>query len=115
VAQLVNSTKSQTLTQNLIVAKSMASRLKGLLGKSKLDMDEMMWIHHCNSIHTFFMKFTIDCAFLDKQMRVCGIREQVKPWRITLPIVKARSVIEMKAGQIATLNIQVGDQLYVGN
>ncbi len=115
MAQLTNSTQSRTLTQNLVVADNLFQRMKGLLGKSHLKEGEMLWILRCNSIHTFFMKFPIDCVFLNKQMSVCSIQSHVKPWRLVLPIFKATSVIEMEAGKALQFNIQIGDQLHVGH
>jgi uncharacterized membrane protein (UPF0127 family) len=115
MTQLFNKTKNQKLSEQLMVADTMFSRMKGLLGKSQLEGDEMLWIHRCNSIHTFFMKFAIDCVFLNKQMLVCALRQKVVPWRMVFPILRADSVIEMPAGSIQSLKIQVGDQLHVGH
>lgn len=112
---LTNQTQSHVITTNLKIARSMFARMKGLLGKKDLLENEMLWIHHCNSIHTFFMQFPIDCIFLDKTMSVCGIKTNIKPWRIVLPVLKANSVIEMKAGKSQTLNLRMGDQLHVGH
>jgi uncharacterized membrane protein (UPF0127 family) len=115
MSQLYNKTQKQFLSDNLIVASSLFQRTKGLLGKSELKENEMLWILRCNSIHTFFMRFTIDCVFLNKQMLVCSIKSNIKPWRLVLPILKAASVIEMQAGKALQLNIQLGDQLHVGH
>ncbi len=115
MAELFNQTKNKNLSSNLNIANTLWSRTKGLLGKKKLKSEEMLWILRCNSIHTFFMKFPIDCVFLDKQLLVCGLRENVLPWRLILPLLKAHSVIEMEAGKINSLNIKVGDQLNVGS
>lgn len=112
---LFNQTQNKKLSEHLEIADTMISRTIGLLGRQGLTGDEMLWIHRCNSIHTFFMKFAIDCVFLDKQMLVCALRSDVKPWRMVFPIFKARSVIEMGSGQIKSLNIQLGDQLHVGH
>lgn len=105
----------QILSHELAIADSLISRLIGLLGKDRLRDDEMLWIKRCNSIHTFFMKFPIDCIFLDSQMKVCALKANILPWRIVFPIWSARSVIELRAGQIAALNIKVGDELHVGH
>ncbi len=115
MAHLINKTQNIKLSVHLAIADSTTTRMKGLLGKQGLVGDEMLWIHRCNSIHTFFMKFAIDCVFLDKQMLVCALRSNVTPWKIIFPIFRARSVIEMGAGQITSLNIQIGDQLHVGH
>jgi uncharacterized membrane protein (UPF0127 family) len=114
MAVLTNKTKHLQLSDQVTIAGTMVSRMIGLLGKSSLSANEMLWIKNCNSIHTFFMKFPIDCVFLNKNMIVCDLRSNVVPWRIIAPVFSARTVIEMPAGQIQALNIQVGDQLHVG-
>lgn len=115
MATLVNSLNEKILSQNLIIADTLWSRMKGLLGHTQLSDGEMMWIHRCNSIHTFFMRFSIDCVFLNRDFQVCSIHPNVSPWRIIWPSLKAHSVIEMAAGQAAKLGIQKGDKLHVGN
>jgi uncharacterized membrane protein (UPF0127 family) len=114
MAVLENNATKQTLVSNLEVATTFWTRGKGLLGRSGLLDDQALWIHHCNSIHTCFMKFAIDCVFVDKKMKVQVLRSDVRPWRVIGPFWKASSVIEMPAGTIRRLNIQVGDELYVG-
>ncbi len=115
MSTLFNRSQNSIITDQLQTAKTFVARLVGLLGRQSLNGSEMLWIHECNSIHTFFMKFSIDCVFLDKQLVVCGINENVKPYRIILPRFKARSVIEMRAGSIQSHQIQLGDQLDVGH
>lgn len=111
---LESKTNNQRLIPNLEVADGFRSRGKGLLGRSKLNEDAGMWIHRCNSIHTFFMKFSIDCVFVDKKLKVKAIYTDVKPWRLILPVWGASSVFEMASGSVARMHICVGDQLYVG-
>lgn len=112
---LESKTTNQKLIPHLEVAKDFFARGKGLLGHTQLSEDSGMWIHHCNSIHTFFMKFAIDCVFVDKNLKVKAIYQDVKPWRLLLPVWGASSVFELASGAAARMNIQVGDQLYVGS
>ncbi|WP_413559727.1 DUF192 domain-containing protein [Bdellovibrio sp. HCB209] len=112
--KLENLTTKATLIPNLEVAETMQTRGVGLLGRSSLAEDQALWILRCNSIHTFFMKFAIDCVFVDKNLKVKAIYKDVKPWRLVLPVWGARSVIEMASGVSSKLNISVGDQLNVG-
>lgn len=111
---LVNKTTQQTLIPRLEVADTFHTRGKGLLGRDSLAGDHALWIHRCNSIHTFFMKFAIDCVFVDRQLKVRKVYHDVRPWRLVLPVWGASSVIEMASGTAKRLNINVGDQLYVG-
>lgn len=114
MAKLLNAQKSQVLVDDLQIAKSMWSRAKGLLGTKSLSADSALWIHRCNSIHTFFMKYSIDCVFVDSDMTVKALVKNVKPGRMVLPIWGAKSVIEMQAGRIDHLGLHLGDKLYVG-
>lgn len=110
----MNRTKNQQLISGLRVANSEWARGKGLMGVKALGPEEALLIPRCNSIHTFFMNFTIDCVFLDKNKRVKMIHSQVKPFRLVWPVWGARSVIEFPAGRAQELNIELGDELHVG-
>lgn len=114
MAVLKNLTTNQTLVPHLDVAKTFWSRGKGLLGRASLPAQEALWIHRCNSIHTFFMKFSIDCVFVDKNLQVKAIYKEIPPGRLIAPVWGASSVIEMAAGSATSMKISVGDQLYVG-
>lgn len=115
MAQLKNLTKEQTITTNVIEANSFWARSKGLLGRDSLDSNTSMWIPGCPWIHTFFMRFTIDAVFVDRKLRVTNIKNRIPPGRLTLPALGANSVFEMAAGLAQEKNIQVGDQLHVGD
>lgn len=111
---LMNKKTNTTLIPRLGIADGFWARGKGLLGRSSLSADEALWIHRCNSIHTYFMKFPIDCVFVDRQLQVKRIYRNVGPWKFIFPVWGASSVIEMAAGTATNLHINVGDQLHVG-
>lgn len=106
--------QNHILIPDLEIANSFWSRGKGLLGRDSLSRQSGLWIHRCNSIHTFFMKFAIDCVFVDKKLRVKAVYQNVKPGRLILPVWGASSVFELDANVAHELNIKVGDELYVG-
>jgi uncharacterized membrane protein (UPF0127 family) len=115
MAQLVRVSNSQVLIPKLQIADSMITRLRGLLGTTELRADQALWIHQCNSVHTFFMKYAIDCVFLDRDMFVTSIKHDVKPGRIVWPQWGAKTVVEMKAGVAAQIfGLQKGEKLHVG-
>ncbi|HRO67160.1 MAG TPA: DUF192 domain-containing protein, partial [Pseudobdellovibrionaceae bacterium] len=78
-----------------------------------LPADEALWILRCNSIHTFFMMFPIDCVFVNRDLEVKALRRNVVPWRMVFPVWGASSVIEMAAGNIDRLDIRTGEKLHV--
>ncbi len=111
--KLFNSTKNILLVEKLEVASNIFTRMRGLLGRPSLPAQSALWIHSCSSIHTFFMQFTIDVAFVDKNLRVKKIYQNIKPWRITLPVLGASSVIECPKGILSSDKIEIGDKLNV--
>jgi hypothetical protein len=114
MAVLQDQTK-KTLISDLQIAKSFLQRGLGLIPRKSLGEDQGLWIPKCNVIHTFFMSFAIDCVFVDKNLKVQGLAENVKPWRFSKPYWAADSVIELAAGSIERLQIKLGDQLNVGH
>jgi uncharacterized protein len=92
-------------------AESMFGRMVGLLGRSSLPRGQGLLISPCNQIHTFFMKFTIDVVFLDSSDRVVKLCQNLKPWRLTPIVWKAKAVLEL--GQGGAEGLQVGRQLKI--
>jgi uncharacterized membrane protein (UPF0127 family) len=95
----------------VLEAKTLWTRLKGLLGRSVLAADEGLWIVPCNSIHMFFMKFPIDAVFLDRERRVVRIYPVIQPGRCTSLVSGAHSCLELAAGRAAEVGLRVGDVL----
>lgn len=112
---LENRTQQQIIIPKLEEAKGFWARGRGLLGRSHLPAEAGLWIHHCNSIHTFFMKFAIDCVFVDRKLKVRAVYNNIQPWRLILPVWGASSVFELSSGTATKMNIQKGDQLHVGD
>lgn len=95
-------------------ANSFDERVKGLMFTSEKDAGEGMLIEPCNSIHTFFMQFSLDVAFLNKKNEIVRIIRDIRPWRMTWIIWGARKVLEVPAGKLPT-DLNVGDQIKVVN
>jgi uncharacterized membrane protein (UPF0127 family) len=111
MATFRNRTREITLAERARIADTFGTRLVGLLSSKGLADGEALWIEPCNSIHTWFMRFTIDALFLDKNGKVVKAVEQMKPWRLTWIALGARGVLELPAGQIAKTGTKVGDEL----
>lgn len=115
MAYINNLSKENKLLDDVKIADSFSTRLKGLLGKSGLEPGEGLVIKPCNSIHTFGMKFPIDVAFVDKNDVVVHIMHSV-PKGKTSPIIKgAKYVIEARAGDFKARNLEVGDRIEIGD
>jgi uncharacterized membrane protein (UPF0127 family) len=94
------------------VADRMFARMKGLLGRSDLPAGEGILIEPANSIHMFFMRFSIDAIFLDRDKTVVRVAANLKPWRIAAAR-RARSVIELAAGEAQRRGVSVGDRMHI--
>ena len=105
--------QAKLLIENLQTAQSLVSRGIGLLSRKSITSNEALWLKPGNNVHTFFMRFAIDCIFLDSKMKISRVYKNVKPFRFVGPVWKAASVIEAAAGQVESWNLKEGDQLYV--
>jgi hypothetical protein len=109
--KLYNVTKQAWLATELEVANNFLSRLVGLLGRGSLKNNEGLLISPCDSIHTFGMLFSIDAVFVDEGYKVVRVYEAVRPFRIVLPVKRAKGVIELPAHTVVKTQIERGDQL----
>lgn len=94
----------------IIEAITFKERLRGLLGKESLPKDTGMRIHSCKQIHTFFMKFTIDVIFLDKNNKIIHM-QTLKPFKISKYVWKAKTVIEFMEGTINDYQLTLGQTI----
>jgi len=108
-----NKTKETFLAFRVKVADSVLSRLIGLLGRRSLQPDSGVWIVPANAVHTVGMLFTFDLVLIDKNFKVVGLRELVRPFKITKPNFKAESVLELPAHTIFRSRTQIGDELLI--
>ena len=112
--QVRNLTRDVVLAEAAEVADTSAKRRTGLLKHTSLAPGDGLWIVPCESVHSFFMKFTIDVLYLDRQHRVKKIRPEMVPWRASACLT-AHSVLELPAGSITRTGTQKGDQLEIKN
>ena len=80
----------------LLVANRFAERLTGLVARGPLHADGTplaMGFPACRSVHTCFMRYPLDIAFIDERGRVLALYEGVPPWRL-LGCPGARAVLE---------------------
>ncbi len=83
----------------------------GLLGRGSLRPGEALLIAPCNSVHTLFMRFSIDVAVLDADGRVLRLWPAMRPWRILMPVRGGSCIIELEAGALAAGAVAEGDRL----
>src|SRR5262249_34589221 len=102
------------LAEEVALANTFFKRLRGLMfRRRRLAEAEALWLRPCNGVHTFWMLFAIDVIFLDQQLRIVKLVENMRPFRLTSPHLAARSVVEMSAYTISRASLKVGDQLEI--
>jgi uncharacterized membrane protein (UPF0127 family) len=109
---LTNQRTGAVLAHHLIAAFDSSSRRTGLLRHGEMPAGTAMIIAPSNAIHTFFMRFPIDVAFVGRDGRVGKIRDAVPPWRFAAAL-RAHAVIELPAGALRGTSTVVGDTLLV--
>ena len=83
-------------------------------GKGGLEAGHGLWIVPCQSVHTFWMRFSIDVVFLDEHRKVIHLVENLRPFRISKHLSRARSVIELPVSSIRATGTQMGDEIRIG-
>ena len=111
--RIINKTRNTVIAEQVVIADTALSRLKGLLGRNSLASREAMVITQCRSIHMFFMRFAIDAIFVDKKNRVVGVVKRIKPFLMSPYYWRASSAIELCEGMIEFTHTQVGDEIEI--
>ena len=95
-----NPKTQEVFADDLKMNKTFFSRLIGLMFKKNLPASSGIILKPCTQIHTCFMRFNIDVIFLDKDLKVVHIIENMKPWRISPLLLRARYTVELPAGTL---------------
>lgn len=109
--KIINQSNNTSLASDALIADKPLARVIGLLNKRRLLPGEGLVIRPCNSVHTFFMRFPIDIAFVDKQNKVVKIIHSLPPFRISAVYFSSFLVVELPAGILAKTNTRAGDTL----
>ena len=80
----------------IITAKTYMQKLTGLMGKKNINYG--MFFPNVSSIHTFFMKESIDVIGLNNKMIVTSIYKNVKPNKILI-LKDAKHTLELPKGK----------------
>jgi len=104
---IVKDAPDRVVCERCHVADRPHARLRGLLGRKTLPAGEGLLLRPSPSIHTWFMRFPIDAAFLDADLRVLHVAAELPPWRFA-GRRGARAVLELAAGEARRQGIERG-------
>jgi uncharacterized membrane protein (UPF0127 family) len=111
--KVTNLSRGTVVLDRAEVAGTIFSRMKGLLGRSRLSSGEGLLLKPANSIHTIGMKFAIDIAFVDRRGIVRRIIEAMPPGRLSPLVYGSAYVIEAAAGEFKKSGTVAGDRLHI--
>ncbi|HEX9996802.1 MAG TPA: DUF192 domain-containing protein [Abditibacterium sp.] len=114
ILQLSNATRGGEIASHCVLANNFWTRGKGLLGRSDLPTGEAILLVPGASIHMFGMKFSIDALFLTSDDIVTDIVENLAPGKMHVAKAgagKPFATLELPAGTVARLGVQIGDQI----
>jgi uncharacterized membrane protein (UPF0127 family) len=111
----VNRTRGTCLAENVRVARTHWTRLRGLIGteESAFQPGQALWIVPCRGVHTLAMHFPLDVIYLDQGGYVVDIQPGVRPWRFAPVHLRAASVLELPPGIIQRSRTVIGDQIEI--
>src|SRR5262245_53217747 len=101
-----------TVADTVEVADTRATRKRGLLGRDGLPSGSALILSPCFAVHTAFMRFAIDVAFVDRDGYVVRTVHNLGPWRIAASL-RAQQVIELPAGELNARGVREGDRVHL--
>ncbi len=106
-----NQTRQATLADDLRIADTHWTRLRGLIGvsASQFAHGEGLWIVPCRGVHTLGMSFPIDLIYLAADNSVVHLQSDVEPWRFAPVRWNARTVLEVPTNTIRSTGTTLGD------
>jgi uncharacterized membrane protein (UPF0127 family) len=110
-----NRTRQTFIATEVVVADTYLRRLIGLLGKTRrwARSGRGLWIVPSCGVHTIGMMFPLDLVFIDRDCRVVGTQEFVRPFRISRVCLRATSVLEFPVYTIHRSGTEIGDALEI--
>ena len=107
VGTLSNLDNHRTLISHVMRTSNIFERMRGLLGRAPLLPDQALLITSCSSIHTFFMQYPIDLAFINKHWQIKKLIPALRPFRMVW-VPSTSMVVEMPVGTIEQIKLEEG-------
>lgn len=95
----------------ITVAQSFWRRFLGLMLTAGLPHHRGLLLVNCPSVHTCFMRYALDLVYVDAQGRIVKLVAHLRPWWGSTGGAQAVHVLELAAGSIARLGLQIGQPL----
>jgi uncharacterized membrane protein (UPF0127 family) len=107
----VNLSNGTEIANEISKAYTFFTRLKGLMFSKSLPEGHGLHIQPCQSIHTFFMNYPLDVLYLNKELEIIGLEEEIMPSKIGQVYKNGNSVLELPRGTIQKSGTKVGHKI----
>jgi uncharacterized membrane protein (UPF0127 family) len=84
----------------------------GVIGRAGMAAGTGVWLPGVASVHTCFVRFSLDLLFLDREFRLLKAVPAVHPWRLLVTCPGAWHTIEMGEGSLLDDVLKPGDLYY---
>jgi protein-S-isoprenylcysteine O-methyltransferase Ste14/uncharacterized membrane protein (UPF0127 family) len=113
IARALDPESGVVVAERLRTAETHWARLRGLLGTRALEPGDGLWLLRSRQIHMIGMRYPIDVAFLDDELRVLRAISGLAPGRISPRVAGASSVLELPAGTLRRAGLAEGSRLEI--
>jgi len=109
--EIINRRNNLPVCVQALRADGFFQRARGLMFlRAWGDMDGLL-LQPCSSVHTFWMRMTIDVCFLDRKGTVLRVYPGLAPWRLAGGGRGSRDTLELPVGGLERGGVTVGDRL----
>jgi uncharacterized membrane protein (UPF0127 family) len=108
-----NKARESFLCLGVTLADTHFARLKGMIGRLRLRLDEGQWVVPSSGVHTLGVMFPLDLVYLDEDHNVIHLIEHFPRFRVAPFKTQAASVLQLPTHTIYSSQTQIGDQLLI--
>lgn len=108
---MVNRTRGVDLARRARVAETRWARLRGLLGRPRLQAGQGLVLSPSRGVHTWGMGYAIDVVVVDGGGRVTAVYRGLAPWSRTRLHRDGRHAVELPEGAVEATGTRPGDRI----
>ncbi len=109
--KVINKNKGTILSKDATLCPHLLQKARGLMLMRQRDLVFEEKKERIVPLHMWFVFYTIDVVFANKDMKVVECKENFHPFSFYTPKKKAKYIIEVQAGKIHTSKTIQGDFL----
>lgn len=109
----ITNLRNNTYLGKIAVADTFWQRIKGLLGTKELAPFQGLLIQPCKQVHTFGMHYPISVWYVDHELQIIHLVDNLRPCRISPVSRNSSFVIEFPPNWAYLTDTHVGDHLIV--